>query len=160
MAPATKPEPSKALACVMCQQRKKKCDRKTPCSICLKIGTPCIPSIPAPARRRRQPTKDILARLERCEEMLRQIMCGYAPHPPAPASAWPAGSSGLPKIRTKPKDAEHQTAAQLSPSSPKRTSSDSIILPSVEREEEEDSQFADMSLPSDYASHHRAQVEG
>lgn len=81
---------AKVLACVNCQQRKKKCDRKSPCSICLKVLRPnwfdffrtdarqqnatCVPSTPAPPRRRRQPTKELLERMSRCEELLRQCL--------------------------------------------------------------------------------------
>ncbi|KAJ4267166.1 hypothetical protein NW762_003267 [Fusarium torreyae] len=63
------------LACVLCQQRKKKCDRKSPCSFCVKAKTQCIPSTPAPKRSRRKPTKELLARLERCEELLKRCTC-------------------------------------------------------------------------------------
>lgn len=81
---------AKVLACVNCQQRKKKCDRKSPCSICLKVlqstqrellhtdarqqNATCVPSTPAPPRRRRQPTKELLERMSRCEELLRQCL--------------------------------------------------------------------------------------
>jgi hypothetical protein len=30
--------PPRILACVLCQQRKKKCDRKSPCSFCIKVS--------------------------------------------------------------------------------------------------------------------------
>ncbi|CEI63249.1 unnamed protein product [Fusarium venenatum] len=67
--------PPRVLACVLCQQRKKKCDRKSPCSFCTKAGIQCIPSTPAPKRSRRKPTKELLARLERCEELLKRCSC-------------------------------------------------------------------------------------
>ncbi|KAF5025554.1 hypothetical protein F66182_2362 [Fusarium sp. NRRL 66182] len=76
VAPEQRPKESKrVLACVLCQQRKKKCDRKSPCSFCIKAKIPCIPSTPAPKRIRRKPTKDLLARLERCEELLKRCTC-------------------------------------------------------------------------------------
>ncbi|KAF5663636.1 transcription factor [Fusarium heterosporum] len=74
MAPEQQRQP-RILACVLCQQRKKKCDRKSPCSFCIKAKIPCIPSTPAPKRNRRKPTKELLARLERCEELLKRCNC-------------------------------------------------------------------------------------
>ncbi|KAI1052595.1 hypothetical protein LB507_009867 [Fusarium sp. FIESC RH6] len=72
---ASETRPPRILACVLCQQRKKKCDRKSPCSFCIKAGIQCIPSTPAPKRTRRRPTKELLARLERCEELLKKCTC-------------------------------------------------------------------------------------
>lgn len=41
MAPTKESTPHhKTLACVVCQQRKKKCDRQTPCSVCTKVNLP------------------------------------------------------------------------------------------------------------------------
>jgi hypothetical protein len=90
MAPEQQRAP-RILACVLCQQRKKKCDRKSPCSFCVKVNATylvyktctnysqakiqCIPSTPAPKRSRRKPTKELLARLERCEELLKRCTC-------------------------------------------------------------------------------------
>jgi hypothetical protein len=82
----------RVLACMLCQQRKKKCDRQSPCSNCIRVraqphepvdiqglansGSPqlnkrCVPSTPAPPRKRRRPTRELLDRLARCEEQLR-----------------------------------------------------------------------------------------
>ncbi|KAM6525999.1 hypothetical protein FSOLCH5_002130 [Fusarium solani] len=68
-------ESKRILACVLCQQRKKKCDRKSPCSFCVKAKVTCIPSTPAPKRKRRKPTKELLERLERCEQLLKRCTC-------------------------------------------------------------------------------------
>ncbi|KAL1886940.1 hypothetical protein Cpir12675_006829 [Ceratocystis pirilliformis] len=59
------------LACVLCQHRKIKCDRNTPCSNCIKANATCTPSTPAPARKRRRPNQDLQERLARCEELLK-----------------------------------------------------------------------------------------
>lgn len=72
--PATD-KPIKQISCVQCQQRKIKCDRVKPsCGHCIKskIG-PCEYRPPAPPRRgKRKPTEtDLLSRLRRCEELLR-----------------------------------------------------------------------------------------
>ncbi|KAH7165659.1 fungal-specific transcription factor domain-containing protein [Dactylonectria macrodidyma] len=72
---------SRILACVLCQHRKIKCDRNTPCSNCIKANVTCTPSIPAPARKRRRPNQDLQERLARCEELLKQYADGTVPSP-------------------------------------------------------------------------------
>ncbi|KAM5353517.1 hypothetical protein ACJ41O_000167 [Fusarium nematophilum] len=69
------------LACVLCQQRKKKCDRRSPCSNCIKLNVVCTPSTPAPPRKRRRPNQELLERLARCEAMLRHCTCIRLPTP-------------------------------------------------------------------------------
>ncbi|KUJ11564.1 uncharacterized protein LY89DRAFT_654212 [Mollisia scopiformis] len=65
--------PPRILACVLCQQRKVRCDRKSPCANCIKAQVECIPSTLQPRRRRRQfPESDLLERLRRYEDLLRQ----------------------------------------------------------------------------------------
>jgi hypothetical protein len=73
---AAAPKQVRVLACVLCQHRKIKCDRSTPCSNCLKANVTCTPSVPAPARKRRRPNQDLQERLAKCEELLKQ----YAGH--------------------------------------------------------------------------------
>ncbi|KXJ92612.1 fungal-specific transcription factor domain-domain-containing protein [Microdochium bolleyi] len=60
----------RVLACVLCQTRKIKCDRNSPCANCIKANVKCTPSTPAPARKRRRPNQDLQQRLARCEELL------------------------------------------------------------------------------------------
>ncbi|KAI5457493.1 fungal-specific transcription factor domain-containing protein [Mariannaea sp. PMI_226] len=67
----------KILACVLCQQRKIKCDKGAPCSNCEKIGARCTPSTPAPARKKRRTNRDLRERLAKCEALLKQ----YGPLP-------------------------------------------------------------------------------
>ncbi|KAI2622053.1 hypothetical protein GGS21DRAFT_541641 [Xylaria nigripes] len=72
---ATSPRPTKPpkiLACVHCQYRKIKCDRQQPCSNCIKAKVACKPSTPAPTHKRRRPNQDLLERLSRCEQLLKQ----------------------------------------------------------------------------------------
>ena len=58
-------------ACVSCQKRKVKCDRRDPCVHCTKMDIPCVASNPAPPRRRKRKTEsDLLHRVKRCEDML------------------------------------------------------------------------------------------
>jgi hypothetical protein len=86
MDPATTPSSvrgySRVLACALCQQRKVKCDRTTPCSNCVKAGAPCTPSTPSPRRPRRRPNQDLRQRLVRCEELL--LQCAVADQVQAP----------------------------------------------------------------------------
>ncbi|KAL2130870.1 hypothetical protein VTI74DRAFT_5844 [Chaetomium olivicolor] len=63
---------NRVLACQLCQHRKIKCDRHFPCANCRKAHVQCIPSTPAPARKRKRPNQDLQERLARCEEILRQ----------------------------------------------------------------------------------------
>jgi hypothetical protein len=64
--------PTRAHACVLCQQRKVKCSRQAPCSSCIKSRAECVYRDPAPPRRRkrRNPEDILLARLKRYEELL------------------------------------------------------------------------------------------
>ena len=62
-------------SCVLCQQRKVKCDRKDPCSNCTKSRVDCIFRAPAIPRRRQKtkkpPDADLLLRLKRYEDLLK-----------------------------------------------------------------------------------------
>lgn len=62
----------KGRSCVLCQQRKVKCDRKDPCAACSRAHVECIFRAPAPPRRRKRklPESDLLARLSRYEQLL------------------------------------------------------------------------------------------
>ncbi|KAK2733505.1 fungal specific transcription factor domain-containing protein [Colletotrichum kahawae] len=73
----------RVLACVLCQHRKIKCDRNTPCSNCIKANVTCTPSTPAPARKRRRPNQDLQERLARCEALLKQYATTGSETPPA-----------------------------------------------------------------------------
>ena len=63
---------TRAHACVLCQQRKVKCSRETPCSACIKSRVECVYRDPAPPKRRkrRSPEDILIARLRRYEELL------------------------------------------------------------------------------------------
>ncbi|CAI7570375.1 unnamed protein product [Penicillium pancosmium] len=73
--PSTRARPQRVrvLACVLCQQRKVKCDRKFPCENCLRFGKECIPATVTPRRRsRRYPERDLLDRIRKYEMLLRK----------------------------------------------------------------------------------------
>ena len=94
-AAATKPR--RVLACVLCQQRKVKCNRKLPCANCVRAGARCVPFTPRP-RRRRFPERELLERLRHYENLLRQNSINFEPlHATATAAEHAsAGEDGRP----------------------------------------------------------------
>jgi hypothetical protein len=64
---------SRVPSCVLCQTRKVRCDRKEPCTGCVKAGVSCVPSVPVSVRRRRRiiDGDQLTARLRRCEALLK-----------------------------------------------------------------------------------------
>ncbi|KAF5009747.1 hypothetical protein FDECE_4093 [Fusarium decemcellulare] len=81
----------RVLACVLCQQRKIKCDRNFPCSNCIKASVVCTPSTPAPARKRRRPNQVLQERLTKLEALLDQYS---AAGPPPQTDETPQEASG------------------------------------------------------------------
>lgn len=70
----------RVLACVLCQQRKVKCDRKFPCTSCIKSRAQCTPAAPIPRRRKRRfPERELLERLRKYEDLLRQNNIEFEP---------------------------------------------------------------------------------
>ncbi|KAI0514767.1 fungal-specific transcription factor domain-containing protein [Xylaria bambusicola] len=61
-------------SCVLCQQRKVRCDKKKPCSNCVKAGVDCRVVPPQPPRRRKKriPERDLVDRLRKYEALLSQ----------------------------------------------------------------------------------------
>ncbi|RJE21381.1 Transcription factor [Aspergillus sclerotialis] len=72
-------KPQRVLACALCQQRKVKCDRKYPCSNCIKSRVECIPTQASRRRRRRFPERELLERLRKYEDLLRQNNIQFEP---------------------------------------------------------------------------------
>jgi hypothetical protein len=73
-------KPQRVLACVLCQQRKVKCDRKFPCANCIKSQSKCVPATLTPRRRRRKLLeRDLLERLRKYEDLLRQNNVKFDP---------------------------------------------------------------------------------
>ena len=73
-------KPQRVLACVLCQQRKVKCDRKYPCANCIKSQAQCIPATQVSRRRRRRfPERELLERLRKYEDLLRQNNIKFEP---------------------------------------------------------------------------------
>ncbi|KIV99888.1 uncharacterized protein PV09_08552 [Verruconis gallopava] len=72
--------PQRVLACILCQQRKIKCNRTFPCSNCTKLGAQCVPATLMPRKRKRRfPERELLARLRHYEELLRQNKIDFEP---------------------------------------------------------------------------------
>lgn len=74
---ATTVKPRRVLACVLCQQRKSKCDRKFPCANCVRANVQCEQAVRQ--RRRRFPERELLARLRLYESVLRQHNIKFDP---------------------------------------------------------------------------------
>ena len=73
-------KPQRVLACVLCQQRKVKCDRKFPCSHCRRAGAQCVPAgLVQRQRRRRFPERELLERVRYYEGLLRQHNIKFEP---------------------------------------------------------------------------------
>ncbi|KAK9447044.1 fungal-specific transcription factor domain-containing protein [Limtongia smithiae] len=62
-------------ACVICQQRKVKCNRLSPCSNCLKANASCVYTTPKPPKRRRKANEamDLLEKLRRYEAAFKNL---------------------------------------------------------------------------------------
>ncbi|KAI5456481.1 hypothetical protein BGZ63DRAFT_429127 [Mariannaea sp. PMI_226] len=70
----------RVLACVLCHQRKIRCERKFPCSNCARSGVQCVPSTDNPRpRRRRFPERALLDRLRKYENLLHQNNVEFEP---------------------------------------------------------------------------------
>ena len=73
-------KPKRVLACMLCHQRKIKCDRRFPCANCQKTSTQCIPAALLPRQRRRRfPERELLDRLRRYEDLLQKHKINFDP---------------------------------------------------------------------------------
>lgn len=61
-------------SCILCQQRKVRCDKSKPCSNCVKAGVECrvVPPQPPRRRKKRVPERDLVERLRQYEALLTQ----------------------------------------------------------------------------------------
>lgn len=82
---ATGAKGKRVLACILCQQRKIKCDRKFPCSACIKAKVHCTSASLIPRQRRRRfPERELLDRLRHYESLLTENGIPFEPmHGPA-----------------------------------------------------------------------------
>lgn len=114
-APASAP---RILSCLVCQQRKIKCDRSFPCGSCIKHNVSCVPATQSRPRKRRFPERELLDRLRTYEDLLRRNNVDFQPlhggreeqraleiekphveqtHTPSPTVSTNIGSEGEPK---------------------------------------------------------------
>lgn len=63
---------TRGTSCVLCQQRKVRCDKNKPCANCVKAGVECrvIPPQPPRRRKKRLQEKDLIDRLKKYESLL------------------------------------------------------------------------------------------
>lgn len=130
-------KPQRVLACVLCQQRKVKCDRKFPCANCVKFRAQCVPATLTPRRRRRRfPERELLGRLRSYEDLLRQNNIKFEPfHPDSAAEESPNTKGGYDS------DDEHPATADADWSSPSTT---------VESERGHEAKYASPRIVSTY----------
>ncbi|KAG9789899.1 Transcriptional regulator AacuB [Exophiala dermatitidis] len=101
-------KPQRVLACVLCQQRKVKCDRKFPCVNCVRAGVQCVPATLVPRQRRRRfAERELLERLRQYEDLLRHNNIKFEPlHRSETAElASPSEEGGQPET---PDDTHHE----------------------------------------------------
>jgi hypothetical protein len=78
--PFSTTKPQRVLACVRCQQRKVKCDRKCPCSNCIRSQTQCEQPAPVLHRRKKRfPERELLDRIRSYEYLLSQNRIKFEP---------------------------------------------------------------------------------
>ncbi len=80
------PEPSvmkltRGHSCVLCQQRKVRCDKQKPCANCVKAQVECRVVPPQPPRRRKKKPheRDLIERLRKYESLLSQHGVNFDP---------------------------------------------------------------------------------
>lgn len=68
-------------SCVLCQQRKVRCDKNKPCANCVKAGVDCKVVPPQPPRRRKKKPqeRELIDRLRKYETLLSQHGVDFEP---------------------------------------------------------------------------------
>lgn len=92
-APESSVKLTRGHSCVLCQQRKVRCDKQKPCANCVKAGVDCKVVAPHPPRRRKKKPqeRELIDRLRRYEALLSQHGIDFEPidqggHPSDPAA--------------------------------------------------------------------------
>jgi hypothetical protein len=94
--------------CVLCQQRKVKCDRNDPCANCVKARVECVSptTLPPKRRKKRFPEAELLARLRKYEDHLRSYGADIdainreGPNAGPQSSTTSTGAASTPTIKT------------------------------------------------------------
>lgn len=77
--PATAPHPApeipSARSCITCRRRKVRCNKRSPCSNCVRAGIDCVfpPPGRAPRKSKRPPDSELLSRLRRLEGVIEHL---------------------------------------------------------------------------------------
>lgn len=111
ISPSSRPsKPQRVLACVRCQHRKVKCDRRFPCANCTTARAQCIPATVTSRgqRKRRFPERELLERLRKYEDLLRQNNINFEP-----LHKDPAGETESPETRGGQSDEEQPESAGI-----------------------------------------------
>ncbi|ORY58142.1 uncharacterized protein BCR38DRAFT_448211 [Pseudomassariella vexata] len=78
--PSRSPKLQRVLACVLCQQRKVKCNRSFPCTNCIKSRAQCIPATQVTHHRKDMfPKRELLDRVIKYEDLLRRNNVPFEP---------------------------------------------------------------------------------
>ncbi|KAJ5444234.1 uncharacterized protein N7458_008106 [Penicillium daleae] len=104
--PATAPRPvadiASARSCVTCRRRKVRCNKRSPCSNCVKAGIDCVfpPPGRAPRKSKRPPDAELLSRLRRLEGVIEHLSGKNGENPGSTTSSisptQPASTFSLP----------------------------------------------------------------
>ncbi|KAF3906851.1 hypothetical protein ABW21_db0203420 [Orbilia brochopaga] len=75
VAPETTAPKPRPFNCIVCKNRKVKCDRQMPCSTCAKLNFECQYIDPGPRKKRKSSSKheNLMQRLNKYEELLKQV---------------------------------------------------------------------------------------
>lgn len=87
-------------SCVLCQQRKVRCDKNKPCANCLKAGVECTVVAPQPPRRRKKKPqeRELVDRLRKYETLLSQHGVEFEPIGQTLKSSGPASLDEMDEI--------------------------------------------------------------
>ncbi|KAJ5477413.1 hypothetical protein N7539_007557 [Penicillium diatomitis] len=74
-APHPGPEAPNARSCITCRRRKVRCNKRSPCSNCVRAGVDCVfpPPGRAPRKSKRPPDSELLSRLRRLEGVIEHL---------------------------------------------------------------------------------------
>ncbi|KAG8166931.1 hypothetical protein KVR01_002620 [Diaporthe batatas] len=112
-APHSLGQAQRVLACLNCQQRKVKCDRRLPCANCVRHKVECEPALAPRQRRRRFPERELLDRVRRYEEILRKNNLSFEPlHPDDDSNNYRSNNSETPATCAS-SSAQHASPASL-----------------------------------------------
>ncbi|KAJ5122007.1 hypothetical protein N7526_008944 [Penicillium atrosanguineum] len=98
-APRLAPDAS-SRSCVTCRRRKVRCNKRSPCSNCIKAGTDCIfpPPGRAPRKSKRPPDAELLSRLRRLEGVIEHLSGKNPEAASTSVSPTQPPSSGIPSV--------------------------------------------------------------